>query len=508
MRTSAGACLAVALVALLAAPVQGFPIGSQDYNASVPFVGGVDSLSSATFLSGSIDATTAPSKGAFVFLNTTGFSVAGLTQVCWTPTTGLALPECATGNALRIDAPAGATFGMEYPKEVGLQVESRHSFAFFVDVGRTLDFVGHKVTLGRDLAAVHVGGRVTFPALPALPATAQQDLSPSNSAGLALLDARGHLLLVDGAHSRTLNGPLALTMQGLPAIAPFAATATLVPFMPGSTARFAPADADAAKVGVDLAHVQGMANDLQQALGGKQQTSSPSSSPPKANPLQPVLSAILGGALLRPPANLTQLDIGAGNLTSIAHGITLLRFDSMMATAASDGSVALAGGGPLQITGGRVVGAPSLLGIMPWWCWVLWVAALGMWVARLVVKPAKENEQWDKLRWVGWVAGPVMSILVFWLWDGQVYKVWGLSFLRGTGGAVGMGLLLVMEALIGLIIYLVLVMPLSSLLKSGARFAKQGRFMGLNKPVAMLLGFLLGSTLLLSYMDFMIRLLG
>lgn len=480
-------------MALLANPAHAFPIPSQEYESTTPFAAGIEGIGKATFLSGRLQAASAPAHGPFVAFNTTDFAISGLTRVCWT---AAVLPTClddGTGG-LRLGVSQGGAIGLQFPRDARSQLSSRHTLAVFLDVGETLGFEGYQVKLGRSLAAVHVGGQMSLTNLPDMPATPIQDMATKNAAGLVLLDARTKLTVFErGQATQTLSGnEFAMTFQGQPRIAPFGTSATLTPFASGSNATLGRADAADAAQGVDLRRVDAMVRDLGAAFD---QPPGDSLADQVNADMQPLLGPLLDGALLSLPTN-------TSSPAAAFQDITLLRFDSLAATSSSDGTVALSGSGPLQIQEGRVVGAPSLLGLMPWWCWVLWVGAIGLWIARLVVKPAKENEKWDRLNWVGWVAGAVVSLVVFWLWDEQVQKVLGVSLLSGASG-YALYAALFLQVVIGLVIYLVTVVPMSSLLKSGARFAGQGRFMGLHRPVAMALGFVLGASLLLSYIDFL-----
>lgn len=494
MRIRLAACLAVALAAALVPTAEAvFPIPTQEYRQTRAFVDiTAPSRENLTILSGSLMAAAAPAVGPFAYFNATGFALAGLTKVCWLGT----LPECVTGQALRLEGSPGASLAVQFPRPVQTGATSSHSLGTFIDPNQELDFNGYRVRLRDSLAAVHVGGQATLAGLPTMPETAIHDLSQDNAAGLLLLDARSAVTIHGGPVPRTLRGEnLAFTFQGTPKVAPFAVEATLLPFASSSTSHWVQSPTADAERGTDLVRFSRLVSDVQSGFGGGGQD--PSFPGPDVG-LQQVLGAILSGALLS-ASDLDSPEV-LGNFTGLLKGVTLLRFESLDATAQA-GKVELAGQGPLYLQKGRVVGAPGLAGVLPWWAWLLWVAAIGLWIARLVLKPAKENERWDRLRWVGWAAGAVVGLIVFWLWDGVVHQVWGLSLLRGGGGSAGTIFLVVVEVLIGLAIYVAVVMPMSSLLKSGARFAGQGRFMGLHRPVAMLLGYVLGAVLLLSYID-------
>jgi hypothetical protein len=181
--------------------------------------------------------------------------------------------------------------------------------------------------------------------------------------------------------------------------------------------------------------------------------------------------------------------------------------------AAGGASVTASGQGPLRIQDGRVQNAPALIGFalfqLPWWSYLLWVLAIGAFVTRIVLgeKAPKKNERWDRLRWIGWVVGPIAFLLFFLLWDNEVRTVWGVSLLSNVSGA-GFVAILLLEIMPMSLVFFAVVTPLRILIKSGLRLGKQGTFMGLAGPTATLLGFLLGATLMLSYVDLALRQIG
>lgn len=499
-RAAFGMALVAALVAVDSA--QAFPIGRQDYQATIPFGQGLAG-STGTILSGEVQAEFPAIPGPFVLLQTEGLAIDGIDKVCWSG----ARPDCA-GPGVRLDVLDGAAIGLKFPTPVQVSLSSAHSLAFFLDLGDDLEFEGFSDPLLPSLAAVHVEGRMRLDA-PHMPVTATHALAEHNAAGLLLLDDRSRIQVLEGSRViHTLSGSTAsLTFQGTPRVAPFGAGSTILPFTAGAKATLVPATPAAAQEGMDLARLDNLSSELSSSLGGNPKGGTMGDD---LKSLQPLLGAVLAGALLALPDLQAMQAEGAppADLASVVGQMTLLRFDSLTASASPDDTVELTGSGPLRIQAGRVVGAPSLLGLMPWWCWLLWTAAVGMWIARLAMKPPKENERWDRLRWVGWVAGPLVGAVVFWVWDAQVHSVFGLSLLRGGAGGAGTALSMLTVVLIGIIVYLAAALPLSSLLKSGARFAGQGNFMGLHRPVGLVLGLLLGATLLLSYVDLLIRMLG
>jgi hypothetical protein len=482
---------AAVLVALLAlSSVSAFPIPSQPYEATLGFARGIDALPEAPFVSGRMQAN-ATADGPFVAYNLTGFLLTGLTKVCW----GGLVPDCweDPDGGIQVRFEDGSGMGLQFPRPVRASLTSNHSLAAFVDASIGYNFGGQGIDLGPSIAAVHVEATMRLDGLPVLPETDEHDLR-TNAGGIMVLDGTGHV--EHAGATRAMRGERAsVSFQGRPALAEFGTDATLTPFVSG-TAHFVPADREATRRGVDFSRIAELAQDLRPSA--------------RADPVQAELTALLGsildGALVRLPANEPgQVDL-FGALGQGAANTTFLRFDSLAAE--SDGAtLRLAGEGPLHIQSGRVQGAQQLVGFMPWWAWILWIAAIGLWIARLVRKPAPFNDKWDRLHWVPWVANPVAFLLAFWIWDTAVHQAWGISLLRGSGGSAGLTFLLVTQVLLGFLVQLVVVTPLSSILKSGSRFAGQGRFMGLHRPVALVVGFLVGSSLLLSYIDFMLGLL-
>jgi hypothetical protein len=255
----------------------------------------------------------------------------------------------------------------------------------------------------------------------------------------------------------------------------------------------APARQDAADVGLDLQRIAGLGNNLNQAskVGGS--ADAPSLS---LGPLEPLLSHLLNGAVLTLPTKTS-----AGNPV---RQLGFVRFDTL--DASSDGSaVALAGSGPLQVQDGQVVDAKPLVGFaifqMPWWSYLLWIAAIGLFVARLVTKPPKDHPVFDRYRWVGLVCSVLLFLLFFWLWDLEVRAVWGISLLTGNASGESFMVLAALELAPMFAVLFAVVAPIRMILKNGVLLARGGRFMGLPGAFAYPLGFIFGAPLLLAYLN-------
>ncbi|HJQ92692.1 MAG TPA: hypothetical protein VJ874_00230, partial [Candidatus Thermoplasmatota archaeon] len=204
--------------------------------------------------------------------------------------------------------------------------------------------------------------------------------------------------------------------------------------------------------------------------------------------------ALFAGAVLSLPAS------GAGG-----DGFAFARTPTLEVRGLQDGRLAWSGKAALDVHDGRVEGAQPLHGIgfvaLPWWGWLLWIAALTVWIVRLVRKPEKKNPRWDPHKWVGWVASAVVFLLVFWLWDLEMRAVLGLSLFSGhLTGQMFLLIGLLQVATLGLLSFAAIA-PLRMILRNTSLLLHQGTFMGLAGAVAGLLGFLIGATLLRSGLD-------
>lgn len=142
---------------------------------------------------------------------------------------------------------------------------------------------------------------------------------------------------------------------------------------------------------------------------------------------------------------------------------------------------------------------------LPWWGWLLWAVAIGVFVTRLAVKPVQEDDRWEQYRWVGWLAGFALFVLVFVLWDLEMRSVWGTSvFTTNTTGTAFFITLALQLGTMALVLGAV-AWPISIIVKNSLLLGRQGTFMGLGKPTSMLLAYLLGATLFLAYLELILQ---
>jgi hypothetical protein len=307
--------------------------------------------------------------------------------------------------------------------------------------------------------------------------------------------------VLDGTAQRAnLHGKVdPVTFAGAPALAPVLAQLVVVPFDAGADAHFRSATRAAAETGLDADRINGLMGQLYHANAGAPTQANPIAAGAFA-PYKGVVAALFGGAVLNLPT--------AANASAAVKQLAFARTPSLDVKGVS-GGLAWSGKATLEIRQGHVVGAPKLYGwsflSLTWWSWLLWAAALGVWIARLSLKPEKHHPTWDRFKWIGWVAGPLVLLLVLLLWDNEVHAVFGASALR-----VGTSSMQVFLAFAGLelatfaYMSFAAIAPLRMLLRNGSLLLRQGTFMGLTGAIAALLGFLLGATLLRSFLDLVV----
>lgn len=492
----------VALLALLlsAAPAQAALNGSKPYRASHPYLNG---LGGPEFImaSGELDAVLPGTQGSFGFFSARGADLGGLSRVCWSEAVGR---RCQSG-ALSLHVAAGGSFGLKVPGGADASVHAGHALALFSDLGTTSDLNG--LGLGKSLLAPSVGGEARLSAMAAIPDSDVGELSEGGGA-LAPL-ALGTVVEVrdaGGAVVATVRDKVdPLTFAGHPTLSPVQADLLVVPFSgTGADAHFRQASQADAKAGLDLERINGLLRSLSNADSTGQ--SQPGQVDPSAfGPFQDAAAALFAGAVLRIPTG--------GNASSVASAFGYARTPRLEVQGTPSGGLAWTGRATLEVRGGHVVGGPALYGwaflALPWWGWVLWALGIAAFVTRLVVKPPKQSERWDRWKWIGWLVGVIVAIVVFVFWDGEVHHVLGLSLLTMKWSFSGAGaevLALVSAFQLTTLGYLSFsaIAPLRLLLKNGSRLLGQGTFMGLTGAIAALLGYLIGFDTLRSSLDLIV----
>jgi hypothetical protein len=465
------------------------------YEATFGYLPGLGG-SRITMVSGQMDAGVAEGDGTWGFFATEGAEITGLTRVCWTAT----IRQCAdsAAGALSIRVLPGGSFGVQFPAAAGATLTANHALAMFVDLGETGDL--NSLQLGKSLLAPAVGGEVDFTTIADIPSSVILDPTSQNGGALAATDSGTVVEVRDGGAQRaSLTGKVdPVTFAGRPAIAPIEADLVVIPFEGReATAHFETADRDDAVVGLDIARMNRLMGLLYSA-NQDEATQADEVDEGAFGPYQDAVAALFGGAVISLPTD--------GNSSQASQELAFARTTRLDVDGTSSGGLEWSGQATLDVRDGHVEGAQPLLGFgffaLPWWGWLLWIAALTVWIVRLVRKPDKTHPTWDRYKWIGWVASPLAFLLVFFLWDLELRAVFGLSVLSGTAsGQVLLFVALLQIATFGLLSFAAIA-PLRILLRNTSLLLHQGTFMGLAGAVASIVGFLIGAwTMLLSSLE-------
>ncbi|HUR25249.1 MAG TPA: hypothetical protein VM327_04445 [Candidatus Thermoplasmatota archaeon] len=468
--------------------------GPRSYDADYGYLPGLGG-SEFTMASGRLEAVIPDGDGSWGFFATGGATVSGLTRVCWT--SGTRQCSDSSSGGLSVVVLPGGSFGLELPAGADARLEARHAVAMFVDLSGTGDL--NSLELGRSLLAPLVAGEVVLSNIPEIPASALFDPVSRSGGAVVATEASTRIEVREGAILRaTLNGKGdPVTFTGSPSLTPIATELAVLPFEgSGAVARFVAAERADAEVGLDIPRINRLMGRLYSANAGSA-TQAAGLDETAFGTFKGATAALFAGAVLSlPSANDGR---GAGQALAFA------RTPTLEVRGLPDARLAWSGKAVLDVHDGHVEGAQRLYGpgflALPWWGWLLWVAALTVWIVRLVRKPEKKNARWDPYKWVGWVASAIVFLLVFWLWDLEMRAVLGLSlFGGGLSGQILLLVALLQVATLGLLSFAAIA-PLRLLLRNGSLLLHQGTFMGLAGAVAGLLGFLIGATLLRSGLD-------
>jgi hypothetical protein len=489
----------LALAVLVALPgAQAALNGSKPYRASHPYLDGLAGPE-FTMASGQLSAVLPGAQGSFGFFSVRGADLDGLTKACWTDT----IRRCATGT-LSLHVGAGGSFGLRVPGGADASVKADHALALFSDLHRTGDL--NSLGLGKSLLAPSVGGVASLSAMGDIPASSVSELG-SDGGALAPLALGTTVEVRDGDRLLgTVHGKAdPVTFAGRPAMSPVEADLLVVPFDgAAAVARFKAAGQDAAREGLDLQRINSLLRLLYDAdSSGAQEGGQVDES--GFGPFQDAAAALFAGAVVRIPTD--------GNASRFTSTFAYARTPSLEVRSTAQGGLAWSGKATLELRNGHIVGGTPLYGwtflSLPWYGWALWILGLTAFVMRVVMKPEKANPRWDRLKWIGWIVGPVMAIIVFVLWDAEMRGVLGLSLLSGDvslSGDAAQVFLLVLVFQLTTLAYLsfAAIAPLRLLLKNGSRLLGQGTFMGLLGAIAGLLGYLIGFGTLRSSLDLVV----
>lgn len=488
---------AILLAALLVVPGAEAALNRpRPYEATYAYLPGLGG-NQLTMASGALQASMPAASGSFGFFSTQGADITGLTRVCWTSV----IRECADSAAgtLTIDIQPGGSFGLSVPGGAAATLHAEHALALFVDLGNNGDLNG--LGLGKSLMAPLVDGSVQVLSIAPIPASALANPTSQDGGGVAAVDATTTIEVSDNGVQRALvRGKAAdpVTFAGAPHVTPIQADLAILPFQGDAEARFVTAGRAAAIEGLDLARINGLFDEVYNANEGSPTQAKPINET-AFGPFKDATAALFGGAVLSLSTT--------GNASEAARQLAFARTPTLTVRPVANG-LSWTGRATLDFQGGHVQGAPQLYGwtvlSLPWWGWLLWGAALAVLTIRLALRPEKHHPVWDRFKWIGWVASPLVFLLVAWLWDLEVREVFGISLLSGHLSPQLSLAMLAIEGVTFAFLSFAAIAPLRMLLRNGSLLLRQGTFMGLSGAIASLLGYLIGFRVLLSELDLVV----
>ena len=486
--------LAVALVAVLtlvaAAPAEGAINRPRAFHESFGYMPALDSPEK-TVVSGAIDADIVDARSAYGFFDSDGSQISGLTRVCWVHM-GTPCSDSAS-RQLSLTLAPGSSFALCFPGATSGRLHAEHALALYVDLAQDDDL--NSFSVDKSIVAPVVDGSFAFSSIPAIASVTATSPACSGGGGLAGLDDATQLTIRDGSSVlATLTGKNAVvSFAGQPSVPAIAADFVIIPFAGASTSDITTASDRDAERGLDLNRVQ----ELIRALDASHQSSNVERGRAETggNNTQAVLAGMLNGAFV-------QGQFPTEGQPFRFEDIHFVRFKHLSVDATATG-LSWDGKAYLEVKDGDVRGAHSIVGFgwfkLPWWSYLLIAIAIGLSVTRMILKPDKSEPRWDRLRWIGWVFSIVTGLLVFWLWDLEFRAVLGASYLHGTSGQFRLVIGGLQNLMLG-IIWLALIWPMRSILRSTSMLMHQGTFMGLAGGVATIFGFLAGAAYIRAYL--------
>ncbi len=494
--------LALAAVLLMPSVQAGISLPARSFHGEAPFID-VDAVDIVSVLSGQFTGTSNADGHAQGYLNLTrSVEVTGLERVCWAVDPNSCVRDPAGG--IRIVIASGSSFGFRAADAFSSEFEAKGATGSFVDLSGVGDATLH---LGPSLVASVTGAVVTLDP-PPIPLTADLAIREDGSNVGVFLALEGRPMGVyEGASTSpvyTVDGvdePFVVQGDHIEVTAIMPGT-IVMSFDAGSDLVAKPAKGTPPSVSsltTTMDRLKGVVGDESASEDG----SGGGSNDDKADlgPLAGFADTLFNGAYVQLAVRNKNPDIA---------NMTFVHFSKLTAEASSSGVVRLEGKAAIIAEEGEVAGAQSLVGFsfikVPWWSIVLWILAIAAFIVRLTrkEKAPKDHFKWDKYRWIGIVSGIVATILVFLLWDNEINGAFGTSILHGAKGG-GLAFIGLVEMLPFALFSLLAQRPLKILIGNCTRIGKQGRFMGLNAPVAIILGYFLTAPLLLSYLELALK---
>lgn len=465
------------------------------FAATAPFMGDLSDANGVTVTSAAVQLSAPQVQGTIGLLQSSGLTISGLTKVCTQE--GNANPSCITGD-LAIQVRAGSSVALCFPSAIGASFQADHALALFVDFSSEDDL--NTLPVSPSLVAPSIAGLVSLFALPTLDEDTLVGSPCTSSAVIVGLDNDATFMIHDaGTQIDEVGGKTSrIAFAGAPAITPTQTEFVVVPFGNSAQASFSPAKNAAADAGLNGTRLSNLIAILDQSHSAST-TQRDTSIADSLGQIPESLRRLLNGAYL-------QIDSQAVGAELDPAGLTFARITTLTATV-QNGEVHYEGRALLAASNGHIDHTHKLIGVgifsLPLIGLFLWIIGIGVWITRLSLHPDKHS-RWDSVRWVGWIASPLVFILVFILADREVYNLLGASFFTGTSGRTQAIYFLLDVSFLGILGF-VAASPLRLLFRNSLLLARQGTFMNLSGSVAMLLSYFIASTYFRDYLDVVFR---
>lgn len=481
------------LLLLIIGTAQGAINQPLDFSANYSFAEGLQD-GNITLISGEAKIDYVAKQGTFAAFNVEGFVIDSLTLACWNLAEYYQSGQqdgqgCTNTGDLQLRVIDNGSVAYQIPTSVSGRYNADHILGYPVDFAfqNKLKDMG----LGEGLIVSAVGGEMTRVNITAFQG---QGTSKETYGALAPIDEQTEIEVIQNGLVIHTTGPnqqfVSFESSIGASISKFKTPFSLVPFESGSSAEFKPAGEDAAREGFNFDTLRNNLNSLATASEVNSEEL-----PNELDNIQILLSEVLAGGLISVPGEFND----AAEL--IANG-ELIRFETL--TLENRGALTWEGTATLQIREGKVAGADSMIFLLPWWSFLLWAVAIGLFITRTVLKKPKTGPL-DNFAWVGWVGTVLMGLLLFWLWDLEVRAVWGTSLLSTNAGTEGTAATAILQLVPWLIVAAAVTFPLRSIGQSAVRIAGLGKAARLPAILMPIFGFLLGATLLLDFLGVLLE---
>jgi hypothetical protein len=479
-------------------------VHAAEFVASLEFAD-LQTAASLAVVSGDTEVQARTGDAPTILASVDRFSIHGVEVACWES-------PCLKGD-LSVRVGQGSTLALRFPKTGDLRLDAPAAMSMAVDLDAVWENLGGMAagfTLAPGLATGTSNGQLRFerqvlapepdgpiPAaspIPGLPGpVASQFMAPdptdANAAVLATITPQSSLeILQGGSVVQVLHNASALLLQGNLDIETIRADSFVIPCAQRCDV-VVTANASDRDITAAVDNVLSLVGELQ------------------GEELEPIdwgffdgmLNAVADGAYVVFPLDVKKFEVG---------NLTLVRFSRLEASLGPQDQQATGSGG-LVIQSGEVRDAPPFVGTrffaMPSWSYLLWGLAVVALVVRVIVRRKQEQPERGWLnRLVG--LGSVLALAV--AWHLVFVATFGIGMTTPGLEWQARGMMAAVEALTLLGMVLILVVPLTLLLRNTLRLVGLPKVASYAPTMARLAGIALGGPLLLGLIHFALGLAG